>query len=287
MEDISNQSAIAMGNSRRQAVRDLNERIREHNDSVADQIQSAKEQVKTANTIKQAQDSAQALWKGSKMPDAIKSYKDYKAKKLAEKQGTNPTDDFENSNKPDTTSATADAETPATTTTEPPAEPVAEGSPTNDAGAVASTSEEAEQGGSRLVKGLVKTGALSEEGAGKLGRAAGIAGEGAGALMSAAVGGMDVYNDFKGGFHIAGNNWEEKTSNILQIGGSIADIVGTVYPPAKLIGGVLDLSAGAIGEVGQQLDTTETDKLSAEQTAETEQQVAEVPQESVAQEQIQ
>jgi hypothetical protein len=287
MEDISNQSAIAMGNSRLQAVRDLNERIRDHNDSVADQIQSAKEQFQTANTIKQAQDSAQALWKGSKMPDALKSYKDYRAKQLAQKQGANPTDDFENSNKPNTTSATADAETSATTTTQPPAEPVAEGSPTNDAGAVASTGEEAQQGGSRLMKGLVSTGAITEEGAGKLSKVAGIAGEGAGALMSGAIGGMDIYNDFKGGFHIAGNNWEERAGNVLQIGGSIADIVGTVYPPAKLIGGVLDLTAGAIGEVGQQLDTTETDKLSAAQKSQTEQEVAETPQSSVAQEQIQ
>lgn len=271
MEDISNQSAIANGNARLDSVRQLNERIREHNADVADQIQNAREQEKTANTIAQAQQAGMALWKGSKMPDAIKAYKDYKAKTAGEKQGSNPTSDYENTNKPDTSAGVEDAQTPAQSVDEPPAEPVAEGSTTG-----ASISEDVESTGSKLVDGFPSGAkqALTEAGESKLTKYASAGGEVAGTLMSGAVGAMDIYNDFKGGFHLAGNNWEEKAGNVLQIGGSIADLAGTFYPPAKLIGGALDLASGAISEVGEQLDTKSSDELTQEQQKETVQQVA-------------
>ena len=81
------------------------------------------------------------------------------------------------------------------------------------------------------------------------------------------------YEDSKkdGHFEIAGNNAYEKAGNILQIGGGIADVVGVGFPPAKLLGGVLDLAATATNEIGESLDTTDTDKLSTEQTQETQQ----------------
>lgn len=262
MEDLSNQSAIANGNARLNSVRELNERIREHNSDVADQIQNAREQLKTANTIANAQNAGMALWKGSKMPDAVKAYKDYRAKNAGAKQGSNPTSDYENSNKPDTSGNVEDAQTPAQTTDTPPAEPVAEGSTTG-----ASISEDVEATGSKLTDGMPK-GALTEAGESRLGKIAGAGGEVAGTLMSGAIGGMDLYNDIKN-HTITGNNWEEKTGNILQIGGSIADVVGTFYPPAKLIGGALDLASGAISEVGEQLDTKDSDKLTQEQQSET------------------
>lgn len=262
MEDLSNQSAIANGNARLNSVRELNERIREHNSDVADQIQNAREQLKTANTIANAQNAGMALWKGSKMPDAVKAYKDYRAKNAGAKKGSNPTSDYENSNKPDTSGNVEDAQTPAQTTDTPPAEPVAEGSTTG-----ASISEDVEATGSKLTDGMPK-GALTEAGESRLGKIAGAGGEVAGTLMSGAIGGMDLYNDIKN-HTITGNNWEEKTGNILQIGGSIADVVGTFYPPAKLIGGALDLASGAISEVGEQLDTKDSDKLTQEQQSET------------------
>jgi len=271
MEDISNQSAIANGNARLDSVRQLNERIRAHNSDVAESINSQRDQLKTANTIAQAQQAAMATWKGSKMPDAIKAYKDYKAKNAAEKQGSNPTSDYENSNKPDTSAGVEDAQTPAQSVTEPPAEPVAEGSTTG-----ASITEDAESTGSKLVDGIPSGAkqALTEAGESKIGKFASAGGEAAGTLMSAAVGGMDIYNDFKGGFHLAGNNGWEKAGNVLQIGGSIADIVGTFYPPAKLIGGALDLASAAVDEVGEQTDTTGEDKLKQEQQKETVSEVA-------------
>jgi len=271
MEDVSNQSAIANGNARMNSVRQLNERIREHNADVADQIQNAREQLKTSQTIANAQNAGMALWKGSKMPDAVKAYKDYRAKNLGQKQGSNPTSDYENSNKPDTSGGLEDAQTPAQTTDTPPAEPVAEGSTTG-----ASISEDVEATGSKLTDGMPK-GALTEAGESKIGKIAGAGGEVAGTLMSGAIGGMDLYEDIKN-HTITGNNWEEKTGNILQIGGSIADVVGTFYPPAKLIGGALDLASGAISEIGEQLDTTDSDKLTQEQQKETISQVAVAPQ---------
>ena len=49
-------------------------------------------------------------------------------------------------------------------------------------------------------------------------------------------------------------NSEEKVGNILQIGGAVSDIVGTAFPPAALLGGILDVTAGAIDTVGAQLE---------------------------------
>jgi hypothetical protein len=96
--------------------------------------------------------------------------------------------------------------------------------------------------------------------------------------MSAGAGAMDIYADYEaskkdGHFEIAGNNNWEKAGNILQIGGAIGDVVGTFFPPAKLIGGVFDLASAATNEIGEGLDDKADKDLSAEQTQETEQTV--------------
>lgn len=259
MADVSSMQAVALGNSRRQAVREMNERIQAHNNDVANQISQIKDQVQTANVITQAKDTAQGLWTGASMPDKIKAYKDWKAGKKA----SNPTSQSEQ-----TTQQTAqenapenDATTPAQNTTEPPTEPVAEGSPSG-----ASLSEEAENVGNKI---SAPKGALTEAGESAFEKA----GKGAGVLGAAAVGGLDIYNDIKAG-KIAGNNDWEKAGNVLQIGGSVADIVGTFYPPAKLIGGVLDLTAGALDEVGGATDDTAEKKEEDIQKTETEQTIA-------------
>ncbi len=261
MSDVSSMNAIALGNSRRQEVRNMNEQISAHNNNVANQISALKDQQKTTNTIQQAKDTAQGLWTGKGMPDKIKAYKDWKAGKTA----SNPTTQSEQ-----TTTQTAtenapenDAQTPAQTTTEPPTEPIAEGSPSG-AGATA----EAESVGTKLGKG-VPSGALEEAGEGAFEKL----GKGAGILGSAAIGGLDLYNDIKAG-GIAGNNGWEKAGNIIQIGGAISDIAGTVFPPAKLLGGVLDLTAGALDEVGGATDDTAEKKEDAIGKTETENTVA-------------
>lgn len=81
--------------------------------------------------------------------------------------------------------------------------------------------------------------------------------------------GMDIYKDIKAG-GIAGDNWASKASNVLQIGGAIADLGGTVFPPLALLGGTLDIASGVSGEVGDLIDSgkqdQETDKLQQQQT---------------------
>ena len=149
---------------------------------------------------------------------------------------------------------------------------MAEGSPSG-----ASISEEGATAESRLTAGLKKSLPLTQEGETALSKA----GRVAGGFGAAALGGLDIYNDFKtGSFKLAGNNNWEKAGNVLQIGGSVADLVGTVYPPAKLLGGILDLGAAATDEIGQATDNTssqqddalkqqETEGLQGQQEAET------------------
>lgn len=267
MNDIANQQAIALGNSRRQAVRDLNERIQQHNSDIANQISQAKDQVKTFDTIKKAQDTAQSLWTGSKMPDKIKAFNEY----MSDKKASNPTTQSERNTADNVTEPNEDATTPEQNPTEPPSEPVGEGTNTGE-----SEAEATESATSDVVEGLKNTGAVTEEGAQKLGKLASIGGKaakGAGVLGAAAIGGLDIYNDIKAKGLAGNNNWE-KAANLLQIGGSFADIAGTVSPPAALLGGVLDLTASALDAIGEGEDTKETDDLTQQQQAETEQQVA-------------
>lgn len=260
MSDVSSMNAIALGNARRQAVRETNERITQHNNDVANQISALKSQQATTQKILQAKDTAQALWSGAGMPDKIKAYKDYKASKSGT---TNPTDKSTQdlNENAEQNNPTNDATTPEQTTTEPPTDPVAEGSPSG-----ASVVEESAGAEDKLTKGM-KNLPLTETGETALSKA----GKVAGGLGSVAVGGLDIYNDFKtGSFKLAGNNGWEKAGNVLQIGGSVADLVGTFYPPAKLLGGVLDLTASAVDEVGEATDDTATKQDDALKQQETE-----------------
>lgn len=274
--------AIAQGNMRTQAVRDLNEKIHQHNTDVAEKIQGLKEQQQTANTILDIENTGKALWAGSHMPDKIKAYKEWKAKKQAgQTTSTNPDQESNRTlqENADENTPHTQATTPEQNPTEPPAEPVAEGSPSG-ASVAEEAGEVAEGEGSKLSKGL--TGALEgevEDGAlGKLGKASG-------AIGGLAQGSLDLYNDFKGGhgFHLAGDNWEEKTGGALNLAGSVADVAGTFYPPLALVGGVLDLASGAFSEIGEKVDEDkQSGELQQEQQKATEQEVGPEQQQTVA-----
>ena len=253
-------NAIAQGNMRTAQVRDLNERIQAHNTDVANKISGLKDQEKTTERITQGVQTAQGLWTAKGMPDKVKAYNDWAASRSA----TNPTTQSQRATtqaaqQSDPARGDARAEAPATAST------------TEEAAAVSGADGEAGEVGaqsSKLTEGLEQTVGEDSKIAGKFG-------EGAGVLMSAGTAGMDLYQDYEdskkdGHFEIAGNNAYEKAGNILQIGGGIADVVGVGFPPAKLLGGVLDLAAGATNEIGEQLDTTDTDKLTTEQGQETE-----------------
>ncbi len=276
-------NAVAMGNARRQQVRDLNERIKAHNDDIADKISSLKDQEKTTSTLNDLKQTGQALWTGKGMPDRLKAFNDYYNKDNP-KTG-NPTSEETANQRSNTTSIEDDADEPLFEN--PPAEPVAEGS-----NAGRSMSEEAdlvvggeagagEEASSLMSKGMGKLteegaemtmGGIAKSGLKKLGGAAGVIGE-------EVQGGLDLYDDIKAG-GIAGNNNWEKAGNILQIGGAAADLVGLAFPPAKLLGGVLDLASAGVNTIGESEDTTASDKLDQEQQQQTETQV-EAPRQEV------
>ena len=262
-----NGQAIAMGNARMAQVKDLNDRIQQHNSDVSNQISSLKEQTKSADELVELKNTATGLWTAKDMPSKVKAYSDWRASSNA----TNPTTNVERS-------LTSNAETKNPMRT---AFSGADNLPTPEVSTISTATETAERvsGTANGGEALGKTGtqvmdglktAVDTEGSSVLGKI----GESAGIMGSAAIGGLDIYSDIKAG-GIAGNNNWEKAGNLLQIGGSVADIVGTAFPPAALIGGVLDLASAATDEIGQQLDEgASSAALKAKQASETLQTVA-------------
>jgi hypothetical protein len=76
----------------------------------------------------------------------------------------------------------------------------------------------------------------------------------AGGLASA---GLDIAQDFKGGFHLAGDNWEEKLSNIGTIGGAALDMVGLIpgLQFAGVLGAGIQAASGVLDAAGEAVDT--------------------------------
>ncbi len=276
MNDLYGTSAqaISMGNARTQQVRDMNEKIRQHNSDVADKIQGLRDQEKSNATMLDIERTGKELWTGANMPNKVKAYQDWKAKR----QASNPES---NSNK----NLGADAEegnpmrqamSESQLTDEAGQPPVNEGSPAG-AGAVEETAEVSEGAGSKLAKGMPGVAEMTEDGLSKLGKYAGVAG-------GLAQGTMDVMADFKGGkFHLAGDNTEHKIGGVLNLAGSIADVGGAVYPPLALVGGALDLASGAVNEIGDLVsEDKQSDDLKQKQAQETVQEVSVAPQPTVA-----
>lgn len=263
-------NAVAQGNARNSAVRDLNERIRQHNTDVANKISGLKDQVKNTQQLKDLQQTGQALWTGKGMPDKVKAFNDY----YTDKKASNPTTQSETTTRSaaqENPAPESDAQTPADTDVEAPAESSAATETEEVSGATGEAGEVGAEG-SKLSGGI-------ESAVGKGSKIAGKFGEGAGVLMSAGAGAMDLYEDYEdskkdGHFEIAGNNAWEKAGNILQIGGAIADVAGVFFPPAKLLGGVLDLASAGTDEIGEKLDDKPDQTLDAEQQQETEGQLS-------------
>lgn len=252
----TNGNAIAMGNARMQAVRDFNERVKQHNADIADKIQGLREQEKTADTINQIKTQATNLWTAKDIPGKVDEYNKW----VASRNAPNPTEGSVRRSR----TLPSQEPAPVESTTEPSAEPISEGA--NNAETV---SEVAESSDNAVAKGLAKEGEeLVDKTA--LGKVVGKVG----VLGSTALGGMDLYEDIKSG-GIQGNNTWEKAGNLLQIGGTIGDMVGTVFPPAKLVGGVLDLASGITDTVGEKLDEDkQADDLKTEQQQQTEKEIA-------------
>ena len=228
----SDVSGIQEGNMRSAAIEASNRAVDAHNKDLGGQIAGLKQQQKTADVLTQTKDVTQQFWAGGKLPSSVNAWKSWSSGET----------DFRGN--PTTTAQTKLSDT---------AEAVAAGEK-EDLG-IKDTGDgifESDTGGAQS--------ALSEgEDMSKgLGKFAGIAAKGAGAVTALGIGGYDIYQDFSGGkgFHIAGDNWASKASNVLQIGGAIADVGGTVFPPLALIGGVADIVGGVAGEIGSELDSS-------------------------------
>jgi len=248
MDLFANSAAqVQEGNMRTQSVMNANNAIQQHNNNVATQIAQLQGQQQTADTVEQAKDVISSAWTAGKIPSQVSALKDH-----IKSGGTlfsNPTDEAQ---------AAAGEE----------AADAAPKTKLNDLGD--GIFEEVTEGG--------------EEG-GELVGAAGKFAKGVGVLGSAATAGLDIYKDIesiKNGGGIAGDNWAEKTANVMQIGGAIADIGGTVFPPLALLGTATDIIGAGIGEVGELIDkgkqTVDDAKLAAQQT---QQQITQTVQEPV------
>lgn len=254
----TNGNAIAMGNARRDAVRSFNEQVKSHNDDVANQISGLRDQERSADTVASMKATGQAMWTGSDMPNRIKSFNDYMAKPST----GNPVANAIETAKSKVSTIADDAQTKLSTAI--PSEGIAEGSVTGDTIGEQISRVTGGGGKSMLADGLKSSEGIAESGAKKLGAVAGVFGE-------TAQGGLDIYDDIKAG-GIAGNNNWEKAGNVMQIGGSVADIVGTVFPPAKLLGGILDLASAGVNQIGGAEDSSKVSSdLTARQSAETQQ----------------
>ena len=271
-------AAIAAGNSRMDVVRDYNKKVKEHNDSIHNTIQGLRDQAQNAAQIKEIKDTAMNLWAGKDIPGKVKEFNDYFADKTGgNAKGANPTENTSNKlSESEDAPNVRDGMAEGQETTEAGGEAVSEGARQGE-----TVSEVAEGADTAVAEGLetslkgAKAGAKAGLKAGEeaaesfASKASGVLGK-VGVLGSAAVGGMDLYEDIKHDKIEGNNNWE-KASNILQIGGSIADVAGTLFPPAKLLGGVLDIASGITDSVGEKVEESQTEQdLKGQEQSETE-----------------
>ena len=219
----SDYAGIQEGNMRTKSVMDRNQAVQEHNNDVATQISSLKAQQTTGNIESAGLQAVQQYWAGGKIPNQISALQDHL--KAGGTLFSNPTSQAQTEAEKSVSDAKSGLKGFFTkqevTAPETPA---------------IQTSDDAR---SALESGL-------EEGAEGVGSTALKA---LGGVTAVATGAMDIYKDFESG-GIAGDNWASKTSNILQIGGAIADLGGTVFPPLAVVGGIADIAAGVFGEVG-------------------------------------
>lgn len=243
--------AIQEGNMRSQAVMDANNKIKQHNDDLAGQIQNLKTAQKTGDIEEGIKDMAGGFIASGKIKGKVQAYKDW----VANQKASNPTTQEDNK-----MSENTENESGASTTEEPKSKLTDTGD-----GIFVEEGDEAEGVMSRAKTGIKNALGVSDE-------ALDVAGKGLGEIASVGMAGMDIYKDFQGGkgFHLAGDNWASKTSNALQIGGAIADLGGTVFPPLALLGGAVDIASGVAGEIGDFIDSgkqeQETDKLQQQET---------------------
>ncbi len=222
-------AGIQEGNMRTRSIVDANKAVQEHNKNLGEQMASLQAQQKTADIVEQGKDLTQGFWASGKLPDQVGAWKSWSSGETDFRGNPTSTEQSSISDTADKVSAGEKEDLGLKDTGD-------------------GVFESAEGGAQSELSEGSKT-------AGGLGDFADVASKGVGALAAAGIGGYDIYQDFQGGkFHISGDNWASKASNVLQIGGAIADIGGTVFPPLALIGGVADIAGGISGEIGEKID---------------------------------
>ena len=253
--------AIQEGNMRSQAVMDANNAVREHNNNLAGQIAQLKSGQRTGDIAEGVKDAIGGTIAGGKIAGKVQAYKNWTATMKG-----NP---ISQATKQLSDNLKASATAPPTTE-----DPSTKLTDTGDGIFESDGALEGESGVlSKAKTGIKNALGVSDE-------ALDTAGKGLGEAMSVGMAGMDIYKDIKAG-GIAGDNWASKASNVLQIGGAIADVGGTVFPPLALLGGALDIASGVGGEIGDLIDSKKqdqaTNKLQQQSTEQTQTQTISAP----------
>lgn len=226
--------AIQQGNMRSQAVMDANRAIQDHNNDLAGQIASLKAQQQSDETEEGIKNAIGGYISTGKIGGQVEDFKDW----VNSNKNVSPMTLAQNTLQDGLKSV-------ANTTSEPPEVAGVDKTVVSDAG-----------------DDMKKTLSFSDEAIDKLGKVGGD-------ITSVGMAGMDIYKDIQAN-GIAGDNWASKTSNVLQIGGAIADVGGTVFPPLALLGGTLDIASGVAGEIGDLIhggtQDQKTDELQEQET---------------------
>ncbi len=237
--------AISEGNMRTQSTLNANKAINQHNKDLGGQIAQLKSGQKTSDVLTATKDATGQFWAAGRLPGQVSAYKDW----VASQKAPNPTSQGQN----EATDNINETEAGGETTTEPAPTLTA----TDEDGVFESDGlvSEGQMGSAAKFKQGVKSAlGVSDE-------ALETAGKGLGAMGAVGTAGLDIYQDFAGGkgFHLAGDNWASKASNVLQIGGAISDLGGAVFPPLALVGGAADILGGVAGEIGDFIDKGKQD----------------------------
>ncbi len=281
--------AISSGNMRSQAAESANEAIQFHNNELAKQAEGIRKASADALTQERTEQGMQDIMSGYMEARGLKSgiqgYKDYvaqgrsKAQALQQKvsslqnQVANTGAEIRNDPSP---SAQPTAQARPNTTEEPNVSATPEGAAaqgTADANpsaeehtAITAGEEDTGKTGSLFHNGLKRVAGISDEAIDNVGK-------GVGAIGSAAVAGVDIYNDVKKG-KLGDNGWES-VGQVAQIGGAISDVVGTAFPPAALLGGALGVVGGIFSDIGEAVEGKKKDAEVKQENQEAQQKAAE------------
>lgn len=262
--------AISSGNMRNQAAESANEAIQFHNNELAKQAEGIRKASADALSQQRTEQGISNVMSGFMeargLKAGIQGYKDYvaqgrskaaalqqKAATLQDQVGAEIRNDPAPAEEPT-------AEARPNTTEEPNATATPEGAAaqgTADANpsaeehtAITAGEEDTGKTGSLFHNGLKRVAGISDEAIDRVGK-------GVGAIGSAAVAGMDIYNDVKKG-KLGDNGWED-VGQVAQIGGAISDVVGTAFPPAALLGGALGVVGGIFSDIGEAVEGKKKD----------------------------